>query len=348
MKKTLIALMIAVTFILSGCMGLGITKPDIAFTTYNTDIGTGTINAKYLDGLKMFSDDALICYFENTEPAEFEENFDTIANENHNVIFLSQYLGWSSLEKIAKATPDKLFGIADAPTKELPANIFSISYKYYEGAYLAGFVAGKTISGNKLGILCEQEDELNKSIAHAFMAGAIKAGGNIEFEEKYIGIKYDNNTSRAAATELYTNGCEIVFQNLINPTGAINAAENEGKFIIGMGLDQSVKSATHVLTTVVVNYDISLSTVIRKYMDKENIGGQTFEFGVRDYVISLSKTTTNIDKEIIKLVNKEKEAIITGEFEVPNTLEAVEELRQEAIKNPVEKIPPVNNTPKEN
>ncbi len=347
MKKTLTALMLAVTLILSGCMGLGIAKPDIAFTTYNTDIDNGSINAKYLDGLKVFSEDTLICYFENTDPAEFEENLITIASEEHDVIFVSQYLGWSTLESVAKSTPDKLFGITDAPIKELPQNVFSLSYKYYEGAYLAGYVAGKTISGNKLGILCEQEDELNKSIAYAFMAGAIKAGGNIIFEEKYIGINYDNNTSRDAAAELYNNGCEIVFQNLIDPIGAINAAENEDKYIIGMGLDQSVKSASHVLTSVVVNYDIALSTVIRKYMKKEEIGGQTFEFGVGDYVISLSKTTTNIDKDVMKQTNKEKEAIVSKEFEVPHTAEAVEELRQDAIKNPVEKIPPENNTPKE-
>ncbi len=346
MKKTLIALMLAATLVLSGCMGLGITKPDIALTTYNTDITNGSINAKYLDGLKVFSEDTLICYFENTDPAEFEENLATIAKENHNVILTTQYLGWSALEKVAKTAPDKLFGITDAPVSELPENIFSISYKYYEGAYLAGYVAGKTISGNKLGILCEQEDELNKSIAYAFMAGAIKAGGNITFEEKYIGITYDNNVSRNAAAELYSNGCEIVFQNLINPTGAINAAETEDKFIIGLGLDQSVKSASHVLTTVVVNYDIALSTVIRKYMDKENIGGKTFNFGVSDYVISLSKTTTNIDKDVLKQTNKEKESIISGELKVPHTAEAVEELRQEAIKNPVTKTPPENNTPK--
>ena len=67
-----------------------------------------------------------------------------------------------------------------------------------------------------------------------------------------------------------------------------------------MGLDQSVKSSSHVLTTVVVNYDIALSTVIRKYIDKEPIGGKTFSFGVGDYVISLSKTTTNIDKTVLK------------------------------------------------
>lgn len=345
MKKTLCILILIVSFVLSGCMGLGISKPDIAITTYNTSIENGTINAKYLDGLKVFSEDALICYFENTEPEEFEDNFKQIASESHDVIFLTQYYGGDILFETASKYPDKLFGIADAYGRELPENVFNISFRYYEGAYLAGYVAGKTISGNKLGILCEQEDDINKSIAYAFMAGAIEGGGNITFEEKYIGIDYDNNTSMEAATELYDSGCEIVFQNLMNPTGAINAAENEDKFIIGMGLDQSIKSASHVLTTVVVNYDIALSTVIRKYMEEEAIGGEAFEFGVGDYVVSLSKTTTHIDKEILRQTNKVKENIISDDFEVPHTLEEVEELQQEAKRNPVEKNPPENNKP---
>ncbi len=345
MKKTLCALFLAVSFMLSGCMGLGISKPDIALATYNTSIENSSISSKYIDGLKVFSEDALLCYFENTEPEEFEDNLSQIATEKHDLIFVNQGYGWDALQKIAPEHPDKMFGIVDAYNKVLPSNVVNISYKYYEGTYLAGLVAGKTISGNKLGILCEVEDEVTQALIYSFMAGALTGGGNINFEVKYLGIDYDNNDAQNAATELYRSGCEIVFQNLINPNGAINAAENENKYIIGLGLDQSLKSSSHVLTTVVINYDIAFSTVVRKFINKENIGGQTYEFGVSDYVISLAKTNTHINKEILTQVNRVKEDIISEDIKVPHTLEEVEEIRKEVIKNPVVKTPPENNTP---
>ena len=150
-------------------------------------------------------------------------------------------------------------------------------------------------------------------------------------------MNYDNNIANAAATELYKNGCEIVFQNLNNPDGALTAAETEDKFIIGVGLDQSLQSSSNVLTSVVVNYDIAFSSVVRKYLDKEDIGGKTFEFGLSDYIVSLAKTNTHINKAIFSDTNKIKEKIIKGEFIVPCTIEEVEALRAEAIANPVVK-----------
>ena len=341
MKRILCLILALTTLLLSGCMGLDINKPDISLTTYNTSIASGTVGAKYLEGLQVFSKDTLINYFENTEPEEFEDNLRTIANEKkHDLIFVNQHYGWNEFEKVASEFPEQIFGITDINNKTIPSNVINVVYKYYEGSYLAGYIAGKTISGNKLGILCETDDDVSKPLIYAFMAGAIKGGGNIEFEVKYLGIDYDNNTANAATTELYKNGCEIVFQNLLNPAGAITAAETEDKFIIGVGLDQSLQSSSHVLTTVIINYDIAFSSVVRRFLNKEKLGGQTIEFGLSDYIVSLAKTNTHIDKAIFSESNKIKDSIITGSFKVPCTLEEVEALREEAILNPVIKTPP--------
>lgn len=341
MKRILCALLAISTFVLSGCMGLDINKPDITLTTYNTSVSSGTVGEKYIEGLQVFAKDILINSFENTVPAEFEDNLRTIVEEKkHNLIFVNQHYAWDSLEKIASEYPNQKFGITDVYNQTIPSNVTNIIYKYHEGSYLAGFIAGKTIKGNKLGILCEVDDIVSMKLINAFMAGAIKGGGNIEFEVKYIGETYDNNIANTAATELYKNGCEIVFQNLLNPDGAITAAETEDKFIIGVGLDQSLQSSSHVLTTVIVNYDIAFSSVVRRFLDKEDICGKTFEFGLSDYIVSLSKTNTHINKNIFSETNKIKEKIIKGELTVPCTPEEVEVLRQEAIENPVVKTPP--------
>lgn len=341
MKKILCVFLVMLTFVLSGCMGLDINKPDITLTTYNTSVSSGTVGEKYIEGLQVFAKDILINSFENTNPSEFEDNLRTIVEEQkHDLIFVNQHYGWNSLEKIASEYPNQDFGITDVYNNAIPSNVTNIVYKYHEGSYLAGFIAGRTIEGNKLGILCEVDDEVSKKLINAFMAGAIKGGGNIEFEVKYIGETYDNNIANSAATELYKNGCEIVFQNLLNPDGALTAAESEDKFIIGVGLDQSLQSSSHVLTSVIVNYDIAFSSVVRKYLDKEEIGGKTFEFGLSDYIVSLSKTNTHISKNVFSETNKIKEKIIKGVLTVPCTPEEVEALRQEAIENPVVKTPP--------
>lgn len=337
MKKISVLLLIAVSLMFSGCMGLDISKPDISICTYNSSITAGTMNEKYLDALKIVTDKALVSYFENSSVEEFEDDITTISSENHNLIFVPNSSAWEILSECASDYPEKHFAITDVYEESIPSNMTNIAYKYYEGAYLAGYVAGKTAKEKKLGILCEKEDIPTTEMIYAYAAGAVTAGGDIEFDIKYIGTEYNNNTAYDAATELYKNGSEIIFQNLSIPDGAINAANVADKFIIGVGVEQSVKSASHVLTSVVVNYDIALSKVLTDYLENpDSIKGKTYNYGMKDHIVSLSKTSTHIDKAVFSEVSKLKESIIKGGFDVPRTYEAVEALREEAIKNPPE------------
>lgn len=334
-KRILGVLLIFTVFLLSGCMGLDIDKKDVAVTTYNAPINNGGIGTKYIDGLKLLTGDASLCYFENLKSEEFPENLSKIADESHDFIFVTHSYGWDYLKETAKKHPKVNFGIADVYESELPANITSITYRYYEGTYLAGYVAGKTLKGNKIGILTETDNENTKKYITAFKAGVIAAfGDKAEFEEKVIGIDYDNDLANTAATELYDNGCEIIFQDLINPDGAINAAEVKNKLIIGLGVDQSVKSASAVLTTVDINYDIAFSTTVRKFLHGEDIGGKAFDYGASDYVISLSRTNKNIDKKVFSESNRIKESIINGSFKVPTTEEELNAVIENAKANP--------------
>lgn len=335
MKKIILCLLIAALVLsFSGCMGLDIDKKDIAVTTYNSPINNGGIGTKYIDGLKLLTGEAVLCYFENLKSSEFEENFKKIAQEKHDVIFATHNYGWPILREVSATNSKIMFGIADV-YETLPSNVFAINYRYYEGSYLAGFVAGKSLKGNKIGILTETDSEITKKFINSFKAGVItSAGADVEFEEKVLGYDYDNDMANTAATELYDNGCEIIFQDLITPDGAINAAEVKNRFIIGMGVDQSVKSSSAVLTTVDINYDIAFSTTVRKYLHGENIGGKAFEYGVSDFVISLARTNKNVHKDIFSECNKIKENIINGSIKVPVTDEELAAAIEYAKANP--------------
>jgi len=335
MKKIICILLVVVTMTLSGCMGLNISQRDITLSTYNSSISIGSMNEKYVDALRLVSEDALVSFFENNSTEEFYDDFRTISEEDHDFIFVPSPLALPVVSECANDFPDKQFAITDVYDIPKMDNVTNIVYKYNEGAYLAGYIAGKTAKAKKLGILCQEDNMITAAMIHAYMAGAITAGGNIEFETSYIGNEYNNNAAYDATIALYDNGCEIVFQNLLNPDGAINAAEVAEKYIIGVGVDQSTKSASRVLTTIVINYDIALSKVLNKYIeDESSVKGETFEFGLADYVVSLSKTTTHIDKDVFSQVSKLKESIITGSLKVPYTPEEVEKLREEAINNP--------------
>lgn len=330
MKKFICVLLILAALIsLCACMGIEKKKKDITIVTYNIPVNDFGIGSKYIEGLKMIGNEASLSYFENLISSEFSSNLNKIAEENHDFIFLVQPYGYDELIKVAKAHPELSFGISDiTDDKPLASNITSITFKYHEGTYIAGFIAGKSLrTSKKIGILTETEEPYVKKYVNAFKAGALSADNTIEFEDKILGIDYTAEDARKAAEELYDNGCDTVFQDLYRPEGAIEAADAKGKYTIGLGIDQSVKSSNAVLTTVTASYDIAFSEVLGKFVTDTDIGGKTFDFGIGDFAVSISKTTKNINKDVLSEANKISDSIFNGNFAVPTSEAELEALR---------------------
>ena len=328
MKKIICAFLIfAVMLSLSACMGIEKEKKDITIVTYNIPVNDFGVGSKYIDGLKMIGKLAALNYFENLDSSKFSENFTKITSENHDFIYLIQPYGYDEVLAAAKKNPELNFGVSDVYESQLPSNISAITFRYYEGTYLAGFIAGKSLkSSKKIGILTETDMDHVKKYVTAFKAGALTADKTIEFEEKILGTEYTEEQAKQAADELYANGCDTVFQDLYRPEGAIESAENNGRYTIGLGIDESVKSASAVLTTVTASYDIAFSEVLGKFVTGSDIGGKTFDYGISDFAVSLSKTTKNINKDVLNEVTVMSDSIFNGEFTVPtheNDLEII-------------------------
>ncbi len=328
MKKILSLLLIIVTVLgFSGCdMYKG--KERVVGVTYENEIFNAVQNQECLSGLKLMQSVFRVAYFENLDPNEFENNLRTIINENHELIWCIEPKAKDILFKLApEANEDQLFGLIDDTYENIPENITTITFREHEGAFLAGYIAGKVTEVNKVGFLAGEHHKVSEKYEYGYRAGIHYASKElqkpIEVVCEYTNDDHSKPLGKQAATKLYNEyGCDVIFQaTQVTGLGAIEAAVELDKKIIGNGVDQSSYGPRNVITSVIKNAKNAINRVSTLYTEKEQIGGKNFDYGLKERVIGLAKTVTNLDSEVYKDAIDVRSNIIKGAITVPHNEE---------------------------
>lgn len=327
MKKLIsILLVLSVCFSFAGC-DLYEGKKKVVGMSYANEIFNGVQNQDCIDGLKLMVSDLKISYFENTDASEFEENFLTIIGEEHDFIWCFEKEGLDSMLKHIGNYPEQNFGIIDAEPENIPSNLTTVTFREYEGGFLAGYAAGRKSQTRKIGFLGGSENNVTKKYEVGYKAGAAYAASvmqqPIEFEVLYTGDDYSRSLGKSSAMTLYNEkGCDIVFQCMQTAGfGAIEAAVELDKLVIGNGSDQSGYGPKNVLTSVIKNAKTTINTVTTKFVEKEEVGGMNFEYGLKDRMIGIAKTNTVMGKDLYSDTMRIRDQIIDGTITVPKNEE---------------------------
>ena len=215
--KRIVALLLVIVTVLgfSGCdMYKG--KKRVVGVTYENEIFNAAQNQECIQGLKLMSSEFRVAYFENLDPAEFENNFRTIINEGHEFIWCLEPKSKDILYKLAAEAQDyQVFGLMDATYEKIPDNITTITFREQEGAFLAGYVAAKVTEVNKVGLLAGEHNEIADKYEYGYRAGVHYASKELQKDIEVVTVYTDDDHSKPlgkqAATKLYNeDGCDII------------------------------------------------------------------------------------------------------------------------------------------
>lgn len=348
-KKTLkaLALLLGLTSIIAGCSSnnssylkkvdviekqvynFALVKDDFSNEeNYFTDLA--------VDGLERIKKEygARIEIFDTNSSEDYEKRFREAA-QNNDLTFASTFKFLESLNNVAKDYPDKNFAIADT-ISDLP-NVKSIDFKDEQGAFLMGIIAGNFTQTNKVGFIGAIKEDLIETFLSGFMAGLkisnedayknIKEGNLIQ----YVGNFSDKKKANDIAKKMYDEGVDIIFESAGEAgEGLFKAAKEKGKYAIGVDIDWAERFPEYadvILSSMMKNLDDAVYTTAKEVINSDFKAGpeNKMEIGLKNNGIEVAKTTSNlVSKEILDKVEKYKEAIIKGEFNVPETLDEVE------------------------
>ena len=281
--------------------------------------------------------------FDETEPGS-EGEFDGAQRDfaesgEYDLICCIGFAQEDALSENAPEYPEQNFMIIDAVVEE--DNVRSYTFGEPEGSFQVGHLAGlltdqEFAAGagetnpeeSVVGFVGGVESPLIESFQAGFEAGVEYANEDAEVVSSYVGDF--NNTARgqeAARTMYQDQGADIVFHAAGRTgIGVFQAAQDEGRFAIGVDDDQSLSNPDYadvILASMVKRVDTAVYTAIESVVNENFEGGETETLGLDQEGVGTVYGDTlgdEIPQEIKDQVDESRQAIIDGEIDVPTEL----------------------------
>jgi len=303
-------------------------------------LGDGSFNDQAQQGLLDAADDFGVEYRE-TQPDEaaqfsdFQQQLAGSTDPDYDLVSCIGFLQQDSLSETAPQYPDQDFQIVDEVVDE--SNVASFTFREHEGSFLAGVLAtelssmafsagaGSTQSDStNLGFVGGIEGPLIKKFEAGFKAGVKYANEDFDVSTSYVGDFNDPSGGREAALSMYSSGADVVYHAAGNTgTGVFQAAQQEGRFALGVDRDQSVTKESYadvILASMVKRVDTAVYNAIEAKVNGEYPGGSQETLGLPEEGVALvygQQLGSDVPSEVQDAVTEARQGIIDGDIEVP-------------------------------
>lgn len=241
------------------------------------------------------------------------------ADAGGNPVIALGYQNVVPVLNLAERYPNTRFTVIDGLVPPLYPNVQSILFKDHEGAFLVGMIAGKTARSGHIGFIGGMDVPLIRNFSKGFVQGVRYANPKAQVDIAMIGNDTNawSNPTKAheLALEQFSNGVEIIFAPAGGSSvGVLKAANDAGKFAIGVDSNQNGLYPGHVLTSMVKRLDLVMYDALKTAHNGEWSAGIKYlgiKEGALDYAVDENNRSL-ISEHLIDQVANAKERIING------------------------------------
>lgn len=283
-------------------------------------------------GMQEFREEtgANVSYLESLQESDYASNLDKMVDGENDLVWSVGFAMADAAQNVAMTNVDQQFGIIDHDYGDASMdNMVAIMFRAQESSFLAGYVAGLTTETDKVGFVGGIGSAILDQFEYGYRAGVAYAakelGKDIKVTVQYAESFVDAAKGKGIANKMYTSGCDIVFHAAGTAgLGVIEAAKDNGKWVIGVDMDQYHVAPEVVLTSAVKRVDEVIKLVSADYMNGETKGGQTLVYGLSDGAVGLPEENPNLSEEVYAKAMEVEKSIIAGDIEVPYNAETFE------------------------
>ena len=295
-----------------------------------TDVGgvkDQSFNQSAWEGLEKAKADLgiEIGYIESKQDADYEPNLETLVDGENDLIWGVGFKMADAILAAAGNYPEQKYAIIDNDYGDAtPDNVLGVLFKEEEPSYLVGLIAGKMTQSNKIGFIGGMDVPVINRFRFGFLAGVKAANPDAVVDVQVVNAFNDPAKGKAVANQMYASGVDIIFHAAGDSgNGAIEAAKEQNKWVIGVDRDQNDLAPDNVITSAVKRVDNAMFNVAKELKDGNFAGGTTIVFGLAEGGVDIAPTTSkNVPADILEFVEAEKQKIINKEITVPGTEEA--------------------------
>lgn len=268
---------------------------------------------------------------ESKEPAEWESNFVAMAADGYDLVIGVSTQFEKIVEKHAPEFPDTKFAIIDGVVKG--KNVASSTFAQNEGSFLAGAAAAMFTTKTDIEGINEEKiigwvGGLDIPVLADFFTGYKQGAKYIDPEVKvlqsFAGSFNDPLKGKELTIAQYSQGADIVM-NVASGTGTgiLEAAKEEGKYAVGVDLDQDDVYPGSILTSMLKRVDNATYLVIESVIDETYEGNKTVYLdisnggvGLTDMSVMKEHLGDKFPEDILETVKELEEKVKSGEIEV--------------------------------
>jgi simple sugar transport system substrate-binding protein len=295
-------------------------KPEplkIAFA-YVGPVGDGGWSFAHDNGRKAlekeFGDKIATSFVENVpESADAERVLRDMAGQGNKLIFGTTF---GYMEPMLKVAADNVGVKFEHATGYKQAdNMRTYDSRTYEGAYMAGVIAGKMTKTNTLGVVASIPiPEVIRNI-NSFTLGAQSSNPKVKTKVVWVNGWFDPPKETEAATSLINGGADVLFQNTDSPA-VLKTAEAKGKRAFGWDSDMTTYGPKAHLASAVINWGPYYIKATKEALDGSWKGGGHSWWGVKEGAIDIVSIAEDVPAETKAKVEEVKKGLADGSFAI--------------------------------
>jgi simple sugar transport system substrate-binding protein len=192
-------------------------------------------------------------------------------------------------------------------------NLRTYDSRTYEGAYMAGVIAGKMTKTNTLGVVASVPiPEVVRNI-NSFTLGAQSSNPKIKTKVVWVNEWFNPPKETEAATSLINGGADVLFQNTDSPA-VLKTAEAKGKRAFGWDSDMTAYGPKAHLASAVINWGPYYIKATKEALDGTWKGGTGAWWGVKEGAIDIVSIAEDVPAETKAKVAEVKKGLADGSF----------------------------------
>ena len=262
---------------------------------------------------KEFGDKIVTTYVESVpESADAERVMRDFVGQGNKLVFGTTFGYMETMVKVAADHPEVKFEHATG-YKTAP-NLRTYDSRTYEGAYLAGIVAGAMTKTNTLGVVGSVPiPEVVRNI-NSFTLGAQSVNPKITTKVVWVNEWFSPPKETEAATSLINGGADVLFQNTDSPA-VLKTAPEKGKRAFGWDSDMTAYGPKAHLGSAIINWTPYYTKAVKDALEGTWTTGQAW-WGVKEGTIDLVSVAEDVPAETRARVDEVKNGLKDGSFSI--------------------------------
>ena len=262
---------------------------------------------------KEFGDKIVTSFVENVpESADAERVIRDMAAQGNKLIFGTTFGYMEPMLKVAADNKEVKF--EHATGYKTADNLRTYDSRTYEGAYLAGVIAGKMTKTNTLGVVGSIPiPEVIRNI-NSFTLGAQSVNPKIKTKVVWVNEWFNPPKETEAATALINGGADVLMQNTDSPA-VLKTAQEKGKRAFGWDSDMTAYGPKAHLASSVINWTPYYIKATKDYLAGTWTTGKSW-WGVKEGAIDIVSIAEDVPAETKAKIAEVKKGLTDGSFAI--------------------------------